>query len=166
MLHEKLITLHDDKTELLNIINSINPDIIHFEELPEYFCDNNISDQIYGNVDRQYKIIETSHDSSFDVNNKRYLPDKFIFVSEYQRNLFSSLNIESEVIEYPIEYKTKENRAESLVELGLDPDKYHIFNIGLFTPRKNQAEIIEYAKKLENENVQFHFIGNQADNFK
>lgn len=165
LLKENLITLDDNKYRLLDELHRINPDIVHFEELPEYFCGHEITKRIY-NKDRSYKIIETSHDSSFEISNKSFLPDKFIFVSEFQRNLFESLGVETDVIEYPIEYKTKKNRTESLIELGLDPNKHHIFNIGLFTPRKNQAEIIEYAKKFENENVQFHFIGNQADNFK
>jgi hypothetical protein len=48
----------------------------------------------------------------------------------------------------------------------LDPNKTHFLNVGLFTARKNQDEIINYAKSLLHENVQFHFVGNQADNFK
>lgn len=165
LLGDRLITLYDNKNELINHIKNIDPDVIHFEELPEYFCDRNVSSQIYVS-NRRYKIIETSHDSSFNIKNKQFYPDRFAFVSEYQKKLFSELNIPSDVVEYPIEYKTKKNRDESLKKLGLDPNKTHFLNIGLFTPRKNQAEIIEYAKQLLNENVQFHFVGNQAENFK
>lgn len=165
ILKDKLYTLYENKNELLNIINKIDPEIVHFEELPEYFCDIELANQIYSN-DRKYKIIETSHDSSFDVKNKMFFPDKFIFVSEFQKSLFSELNIDSTVIEYPIEYKEKRSRERCLQELGLDPNKFHILNVGLFTPRKNQLEIVEYAKHLINKNVQFHFVGNQAVNFK
>lgn len=165
ILGKQLITLNDDKNKLIDHINLINPDIIHLEELPEYFCDEDLSKQIYSS-DRKYKIIETSHDSSFDVSKKRFFPDRFIFVSEYQKQLFSKIDVPSDIVEYPIEYKNKNNRDLSLRKLGLDPDKLHFLNIGLFTPRKNQSEIVEYAKRLLNENVQFHFIGNQADNFK
>lgn len=165
ILNERLITLYENKSQLLDKLKEINPDIVHFEELPEYFCDPKIADAIY-NPSRNYKIIETSHDSSFEISNKIYLPDKFIFVSDSQKKMFDSLNIDSVVIEYPIEYKTKVDREKSLKDLGLDPDKFHILNVGLFTPRKNQAEIIEYARKLLNKDVEFHFVGNQAMNFQ
>lgn len=165
ILGQKLITLHNDKKELLTYINNINPDVIHFEELPEYFCDVEVAKLIY-NDSRKYKIIETSHDSSFDPNNKMFIPDRFAFVSEYQKQLMSPLGIKADVVEYPIEYKIKTDRIKSLTELGLDPNKIHFLNVGLFTSRKNQAEIIRYAKQLLGYSVQFHFVGNQADNFK
>lgn len=161
----KLITLGDDKHQLINEINKINPDIIHFEELPEYFCDVNVAEKIYV-VNRKYKIIETSHDSSFDINTKQFFPDRFAFVSIYQKKMFAPLKIESDVVEYPIEYKTKSDRVSSLQSLGLDPNITHFVNVGLFTPRKNQAEIVEYARRLIDQPVQFHFIGNQAVNFQ
>ena len=79
LLGDKLITLDNDKQKLIDIIKEINPHIIHFEEMPEYFCDVDVAKQIYIK-NRQYKIIETSHDSSFDIENKLFYPDKFIFV--------------------------------------------------------------------------------------
>ena len=165
VLGTKLITLGDTKHQLINEINKINPDIIHFEELPEYFCDVNVAEKIYV-ANRKYKIIETSHDSSFDINTKQFFPDRFVFVSIYQKKMFAPLKIESDVVEYPIEYKTKSDRESSLQLLGLDPNLTHFVNVGLFTPRKNQSEIVEYARRLIDQPVQFHFIGNQAVNFQ
>lgn len=165
LLGNRLITLGENKLDLLEQINLINPDIIHFEEMPEFFCDVNLAKNIY-RQNRSYKIIETSHDSSFDPKNKLFFPDRFAFISEYQRKTFSCLNIPMTIVEYPIEYKQKCDRTQSLLNLGLDPRKTHFLNVGLFTQRKNQSEIIEYAKSLINENVQFHFVGNQADNFR
>jgi FkbM family methyltransferase len=165
VLDTKLITLGDNKQELINHIKNINPDVIHFEELPEYFCDVNVAEKIYV-PNRKYKIIETSHDSSFDINTKQFFPDRFAFVSIYQKKMFAPLRIESDVVEYPIEYKTKFDRIGSLQSLGLDPNLTHFVNVGLFTPRKNQAEIIEYARRLIDQPVQFHFVGNQAVNFQ
>lgn len=165
LLGDKLITLNENKGELINIINNLRPEVIHFEEMPEYFCDFEVAKNIYSK-DRSYKIIETSHDSSFDPQNKIFFPDYFAFVSEYQKKQLSCLNIPTEVVEYPIEYKNKTDRKQALLELGLDPNITHFLNIGLFTHRKNQKEIIDYAKELLNEPVQFHFVGNQADNFK
>ena len=75
-------TLGEDKTQLLNIVKNINPNIIHLEEIPEYFMDSDIAQKIYS-TDRKYHIVETSHDSSFDTTQKQYFPDKFMFVSDW-----------------------------------------------------------------------------------
>lgn len=165
LLGSKYYTLGDDKKQIFSIIEKINPQIIHIEEMPEYFMDKEIADVIYKN-DRKYNIIETSHDSSFDPSTKRHFPDRFVFVSEYQKRNVEKLNIPSHVVEYPIPINERTNRDETLTTLGLDPKLFHVLNVGLFSPRKNQAEIIEYARKLVNHSVQFHFIGNQAGNFQ
>ena len=119
LLGDRLITLgweYEDKVDLINIIKKINPDIIHFEEIPEYFMDDRLAKQIYTD-DRKYKIFETSHDSSVDTNTKRFLPDKFILVSKYQIKMLSSLNIDSVVVEYPIEYQQRPNREGSIKKI-------------------------------------------------
>jgi len=46
----------------------------------------------------------------------------------------------------------------------LDPTQRHILNVGLFCERKNQKQCFEIARLLPD--IQFHFIGNMADNFK
>jgi glycosyltransferase involved in cell wall biosynthesis/GR25 family glycosyltransferase involved in LPS biosynthesis len=160
---DKFYTLKENKSELLDIINSVKPDIVHLEEIPEYFMDNEISKNLY-TLDRDYFIVETSHDSSFDVSQKRYFPDKFMFVSQWQINQYKDLDIPKSLVEYPIEYIDRPNRRESLEKLGLDPTKKHILHIGLFTPRKNQEEFFKYAKALPE--YEFHCVGNQAENFK
>ena len=165
ILGNKLITIGEDKNQILKEISRIAPDIIHFEEMPEYFCDYEVAKAIY-NSDRKYKIFETSHDSSFDPQNKLFFPDKFLFVSEYQRQMMKSVDVDSEVVEFPITYKNKSNRLDALKKLDLDPNLVHIINIGLFTARKNQKELIDYARELTHLPVQFHFVGSLADNFK
>lgn len=153
------------KNELQHLINEIEPDFIHLEEIPEYFLSQEEADLIYNNK-RNYKIFETSHDSSFDPNNKKiYFPDAFLFVSNWQIEQYKNINIPKFLAEYPIEFKERPDRTETLIKLGLDPNKKHILNVGLFTPRKNQAEIFELAKYFDH-TVEFHFLGNQADNFK
>lgn len=163
LLKNPLITLGEDKSELLNVIRQINPHIVHMEEIPEMFCDNHIANQIY-DLNRTYSIYETSHDSSFDVHYKRYIADKMILVSDYQRKLYEPLNIPIEVIDYPIEFSKENRKEEYMRELGLDTTKKHILNVGLFTPRKNQKEFFEYARRMPD--YQFHSVGNMADNFK
>lgn len=160
---DKFFTLGENKQELIKIIDQIKPDIIHLEEIPEFFMGFDIAKQIY-TQDRKYKIVETSHDSSYDTTQKKFFPDKFMFVSQWQINQYKDIDIPKVVVEYPIEYVKRPNREEALQKLGLDPSKKHILHIGLFTPRKNQAEFFEYAKTLSQ--YEFHCVGNQADNFK
>jgi hypothetical protein len=160
---DKFFTLGENKQELIDIVNQVKPDIIHLEEIPEFFMDFNIANQIY-TEDRTYKIVETSHDSSYDITQKKFFPDKFMFVSQWQINQYKDIDIPKVLVEYPIEYIERPDRTEALQKLGLNPNKKHILHIGLFTPRKNQAEFFAYAKALPQ--YKFHCVGNQADNFK
>lgn len=160
---EKLYTLDDNKQQLINIINDIQPDIIHLEEIPEFFMDSEIAKQIY-TQNRKYIIVETSHDSSYNTENKQFFPDKFMFVSNWQIQQYKNIDIPAVLVEYPIEYKERPDRTTALQSLGLDPNKKHVLHVGLFTPRKNQAEFFEYARSLPE--YQFHCVGNQAENFQ
>jgi len=167
LLKNRLVTIGEKKENIFSLIKRINPDVIHLQEIPEMFMDYNIAEKLYNDPARRYTIVETSHDSSFDINNKLHFPDRFAMVSQYQIDAYKPLNIPCDLVEYPIEYhKRTKTREELLNELGLDPNKKHVITVGLFTPRKNQAEVIEYAKQLQDYPIQFHFIGNQADNFK
>ncbi len=165
LIGDKFYSLGKDKNELMEIIKNINPYIIHLQEIPELFMQKEIANNLY-NPERNYILIETSHDSSFNTNNKLYFPDHFALISEYQRREFSKLNIPISIVEADIEYKQRQNREDGLKKLGLDPNLKHILNVGLFTPRKNQAEIFNYARYMGEYPVQFHFIGNQAGNFQ
>lgn len=169
-LNETMDVHIKNRMKLLDIINDIDPDYVHMEEVPEKFDYNGFPDEVANEVykkNRQYLIFETSHDSGFEPSKyKKYLPDKFIFISKWHLEKYNIFNVPMDVVEYPIEKKIRPNRNTSLEELNLDPSYKHILNVGLFTPRKNQAEIFEIAKLMEDEKVQFHFIGNQAGNFE
>jgi hypothetical protein len=106
---ENFYVLGEDKRELIRLIETIQPEIIHLEEMPEYFMEYEIADQLYSK-DRKYNIFETSHDSSFDSNSKRFFPDKFFLVSNYQIKNIEPLGIPCVLAEYPIEYKDRPNR--------------------------------------------------------
>ena len=158
-------TLGENKYLIINILDKIKPNIIHFEEIPEHFISDDIAKQIYVK-NRKYFIVETSHDSTFDINRKRFLPDKFMHVSKYLFNKYQKFNILSEIIEYPIENKSNFDKNAAQRKLAFDPEYKHILNVGLFTPGKNQKQIFEIAKLMINDKVQFHFVGNLAINFK
>lgn len=169
LLNNNLITLYgtdeEKSEELFKIIDTINPDIIHLQEFPEMWLDRSIADKIYSKY-KKYRVIETSHDSGFNPESKKYFPDGFAFISDFHPQLYKDFNIPYEIIEYPVVYKERPNREDGLLKLGLDPSLIHILNVGLFTPRKNQKEIFEIANKLIDYKIQFHFVGNQADNFR
>lgn len=164
ILGDNFHTLPDDKSSIIKIIEEFKPDSISFEEFPEFFMDDEITKIIY-DENREYKIYETTHDSSFPVNEKRWTPNKFIFVSPFNAFRYSNTDIPYEIIEYPVDKKEK-NKKEKQELLKLNPDWKHIVNVGLFTPRKNQSYLFEIAEYLKNYKIKFHFIGNQADNFK
>lgn len=165
LLKDRFFTLNNKpKESLLDLIYQIDPDVVHFEEFPEIYMDSSITRQIY-NPDRKYAILETSHGIYFDSERKKFFPDRYIFVSEYQADIYKSHNVPFEIAEYPIEINNPD-KEKCREELRFSNEYKHVINIGLFTPGKNQKELIEYARKLENEKIKFHFIGNQADNFR
>ena len=162
----KLITLGANKHTLLSVIENINPDIIHFEEIPEHFVDHSVLTEIFNKKERLYYIIATTHSSYTDPSKLLFIPDKFVLVSEWSKNKFeSAVNIPCDIWEYPIENFTP-NKEKYKKELEFDPNYKHIINVGLFTPGKNQSEVFKVAKQLLDKNIIFHFIGNQAGNFK
>jgi autotransporter strand-loop-strand O-heptosyltransferase len=171
LLGDKFISLgwidrEDIRDHFQEIVEKINPDIIHMEEIPEKFIfgmRTEHSDWLY-RKDRPYKIIETTHTSTFNINQKVYFPDKFLFVSKYSQNEYSRFNIPSSVIEYPVE-KLEKNKGLAIKELKFNPEYFHVLNIGLFTRDKNQGYLFDIAKKLEDYKIHFHFVGNQAENF-
>jgi FkbM family methyltransferase len=161
---ENLITLEENKTELLKWIESFSPDVVWMEEFPEFFMDRKIANSIYS-AGRKYAIVETTHDSSFKASSKIWMPDKFFFVSVHNALTFYNLGIPYEVIEYPVDRK-QVNKSEAMKKLGLDPGWKHVVNVGLFTPRKNQGYVFDLARSLFGSKIKFHFLGNQADNFR
>lgn len=163
--HNNFYTLSENKEAIIDILNKIDPDIIHFEEIPEHFLNDNITKYIYSK-NRKYFIVETSHDSTFNIDYKRFLPDKFMHVSKYLDEKYKKFNIPSEIIEYPVVQKTYIDKEYARKKLGFDPEYKHVLNVGLFTPGKNQKQVFDIARLLLNEKIQFHFVGNLAGNFQ
>lgn len=169
ILGDNLITLYGSDEEKCDIIfkkiSDIDPDIIHFQELPETFIPSFILDKIYYG-ERRYKIVETTHTVHSDIHGKKYLPDSFAFISDYIKNQYAEIPIIGGVLDMDIEKNNRPDRDKTLISLGLDPSYKHILNVGLFTPGKNQGEIFEIARSLIGSRIVFHFVGNQAPNFE
>ncbi len=155
ILGNKVYTLGDTKSELIDIIEGIRPNIVHLHDVAERF-DYDTMCQLY-NTSRTYRIIETCHDVWFNPDKERkFHPDAYAFCSVYHREVtFKNMPTARKwVIEFPIDPK-ESNKIEGTKD---------VVNVGLWTPGKNQAEGIEIARK--NPDWNFHFVGNQAGNFQ
>jgi FkbM family methyltransferase len=161
---ENLFVLGEDKNKIFDLIHGFQPDIVCLEEFCEHFIPEEINEKLFIK-ERTYKLFETTHDSSIPVTNKRWFPDKFIFVSPFNAFRYSMFDVPYEIIEYPIDI-VKPDKQWAQEQLMLDPEWKHVVIVGLFTERKNQGYVFEIAKQLKNEKILFHFIGNQADNFR
>ena len=163
--NENFVSLgHNKAAGLAEMIAFFQPDVISLEEFPEMFMTPETVEVIYNN-NRKYTVLETTHDSSFNTKNKRFFPDKFIFVSPYSAFKYAHLDVPTEIIEYPIDQRTRDKHAMQS-KIGLDSSYKHVTIVGLFTPRKNQAYAFELARRVKDKRVLFHFLGNYADNFK
>jgi autotransporter strand-loop-strand O-heptosyltransferase len=169
-------SLGDDKMKLIDIIKENEIDIVHVDEMIEGFDSFNkvpkkLIDELYSN-ERTWRMVETCHNVWFDPStNKVYHPDAYAFCTPYHKEkTFANVPSYSEVLEFPIEkrFRTKQDQESAQKELGLSLDRTHIINVGLWTSGKNQVEGIEIARLLEKSHpgLQFHFIGNQAPNFR
>ena len=152
---------YEDKISISHIIDEIKPDIIHIDEMAE-MLDRRLINFIYNN-DRTWKVIETCHNISFNPSDKVFYPDLYAFCTPYHENTFSILNPNFVTIQYPID-KLSVFKSIWMDHLGFDKTKKHVLNVGLWTPGKNQKEGLEIARKYPD--LMFHFVGNQADNFK
>lgn len=158
-------TLHEDKMELFNVIDQFNPDVIHIHEPSERF-DRAMITKLYDN-DRAYRIIETCHDVSFKPDEEKiFHPDYYAFCTPYHVDTFGNMPSMYSIVEFPIDNNSisKQECHEAKMYLGMDVNTKHVVNVGLWTPGKNQGEMLELAKQMPD--VVFHFVGNQAINFK
>jgi len=165
-----------DKSQLIDIIKDNQIELIHVDEILEGFDSFNkvpitVLNQLYDN-NRTWRIIETCHNVWFDPKNgKHFNPDGYAFCSPWHKEKnFADSPSPSVVTEFPIENKipSKDEKLYMKQELGMDPNKIHILNVGLWTSGKNQGEGVEIAKEINktHPNYHFHFLGNQAINFE
>jgi len=166
LLGNRFYSLGENKMFALDIINRVNPDIIHFDELPELMDNDELFKKIYSN-DRSWRIVETCHTSQFNPDtSKRFYPDLHSFCTPYHEDIFANMDGKFTTIPYPIDSVdvTDRNRFLAKAQLGFKANKKNVINVGLWTPGKNQGEGIEIARECPN--MDFHFIGNQAENFR
>jgi autotransporter strand-loop-strand O-heptosyltransferase len=164
----------ENSMKVIDIIKSNSIDIVHVDEMIEGFdsfnkVPNELKNALYNN-DRTWRVVETCHNVWFDPNtSKSFHPDAYAFCTPYHKEVtFKKMPSHKEVFEFPIEnkFRSREDQVRCLEILGLDTSKVHVLNVGLWTSGKNQKEGLEIARYFQNDNVEFHFVGNQASNFE
>ena len=167
----RMFTLGENKMELVDIIKRNSIDVVHVEEMLEGFESfNQISPQLLDALyapDRTWRIVETCHNVWFKPDElKKYEPEAYAFCTPYHYKTFANMKAYKDVIEFPIEDKRPSivHKVDAKDELGFNLNRPNVVNVGLWTPGKNQKEGIEIARKYPS--MDFHFVGNQAPNFK
>jgi len=159
-------TLGDDKTEVIDIIKRNNIDVVHIDEMAESLGCPELLALLYDNS-RTWRVVETCHNISFNPDtDKMYQPDAYAFCTPHHLKTFENMLSKKRVLEFPIDNNRVE-LTESLrakYQLGFDIGRKHVVNVGLWTPGKNQKEMVELARKMPM--IEFHFVGNQAGNFE
>ena len=169
-------SLGEDKFELMDIIKDNQIDIVHVDEMIDGFDSFNkvpqyLMEKLYSS-DRTWRMVETCHNVWFKpYENKMYHPDGYLFCTPWHKdNTFQYMKSPKELAEYPLENLrvSSEEKLNARKRLGISEDKKHVVNVGLWTSGKNQGEGVEIARLLyeTDPQVEFHFVGNQAPNFK
>jgi autotransporter strand-loop-strand O-heptosyltransferase len=167
-------TLGEDKNELKKIIEENYFDVIHLDEMIESFdyhnkLSNDLMNFIYKN-DRTWRVVETCHNVVFQPDSEKiFHPEAYAFCSPFHKEVtFRNMPSYGEVIEFPYNPTIILSKESAKEKIGLDPNKIHIINVGLWTSGKNQGEGVEIARLVEQfyPELEFHFIGNQAPNFQ
>lgn len=153
----------DKENEIIDFINSYDPDYIHLNEFSEDFAirgfTKNIINFLY-NKNRKFKLYETCHKAYIDFNKKTNIPDELWLCSEFHYQKAKLLNFNIKNVEMDLPLKNRPDRNQVLQSLNLDPNKLHVLQVGLFSINKNQKFTFDLAKKFIGQPVEFHFIGN------
>lgn len=156
---------YSKEQNVINYIKDFDPDFIHLNEFSENFAIKQLSSTIINflyDKNKKHKLLETTHSARTNILNKKNIPDELWLVSKYQYDIAKTTNIKSVLMEMELPNRVRPNRHQTLISLGLDPDKIHVLQVGLFTINKNQKFTFDVAKNFINSNVIFHFIGNNC----
>ena len=154
-IYKKFFTLSENKLELFDIIENINPDIIHIDEMSERL-DIDIVKQLYSN-NRTYRIIETCHDVSFNPNDKRRNysnGNKAVTLTNDKVNTFKKMlgKVNKDVICFFIYILQNVYKTDTKISL---------YDIILLNNEDSLAKELakELAKKLANKEILLNFLG-------
>jgi glycosyltransferase involved in cell wall biosynthesis len=163
--YEEDATFYNKEDNIKDLIVNYNPDYIHINDYIEQLAIKMPSQKFLEflyDKNRTYKIAETLHNSTRDVNDKTYLPDEFWFCTPYHMDKYNRKDIPAFLKEMIISKNDRPDRRATLLSLDLDPSYVHVLQVGLFNKNKNQKFTFDLAKGFLNKKIQFHFIGNHC----
>lgn len=134
LITENFYSIGEQNINLIEVIKKINPNIIWIEEISETFITNKECEFIYDKY-RTWKILESTHTSEDLSIKKSYLPDKFMFVSDWSITHYNKFNVDSCVIQYPINLKARDQQFFKN-KLSFNGEYKHVLCVGLFTSGK------------------------------
>jgi autotransporter strand-loop-strand O-heptosyltransferase len=149
--------------EVIELINKFQPNYIHLNEVAENFAIKGMSDNFLSllyDKNRKYEIYETSHAKNTVFKDKRFMPDEFWPVIQYHYDIIKSFTDNVRLVECDLSKNIRPDRNKTLISLGLNPNYFHVLQVGLFNKNKNQKYTFDLAKNLIDKKVQFHFVGN------
>ena len=165
ILGDRFYEAGENKMRVMDIINQINPDIVHIEDVAERLP-RELATALYSN-NRNYRIVETPHDNIFNPDaDKIFHPDLYAFCTPFHENVYSGMDSKYYTIQYPIEEKkvTSDMKLEAKKKVGFSLDRKTALHIGLWTPQKNQKETLAIARNFPD--IDFVVAGNMAGNFQ
>ena len=165
ILGDRFYEAGEDKMRVMDIINEVEPDVVHIEDVAERLP-RELATALYNNS-REYRIVETPHDVIFNPDaDKLFHPDLYAFCTPFHENVYAGMESKYFTIQYPIEKKkvTAEMKLEAKKKVGFSLDRKTALHIGLWTPQKNQKETIAIARKFPD--IDFVVAGNMAGNFQ
>ncbi len=165
LLGDRFYEAGENKMRVMDIINQINPDIVHIEDVAERLP-RELAKALYSN-NRTYRIVETPHDNIFNPDaDKVFHPDLYAFCTPFHEDVYANMDSKYFTIQYPIEEKevTSDMKLEAKKKVGFSLDRKTALHIGLWTPQKNQKETIAIARNFPD--IDFVVAGNMAGNFQ
>ncbi len=154
--------------QLSNYIQTALPNIIHFEELPEAFMADqpDLLNKIFSRklIETPYTLFCSTHGSN--PQEIQYVPDRFIWPSDYCNTIYPELKTMATIWELPI---VEHERGELKNGEGEKSIFLNILQVGLWFGHKNQKYSIELIKKLKEKgvnNIRMHFVGNNSGDTK
>lgn len=143
-------------------------DVLHWQEEPSSFLPADLLSRLLLQRTR-WRWVLTSHERFLDLAQLPYVADTTVAVCPWQERQFRAQLPEAhlQVWEYPVSRVpvTEAERVQAREALGLDPNKQHLVQVGLWSAHKRQHWTLQAAACLPPE-WQVHFLGNRAPNMQ
>ena len=145
---------HKDENGLLELIQR-GWEVVHFQEEPGSFLSPWAVSAILS-MRHRFRFVLTSHELNLDYGSLPYRADRYVAVSGWQQKKIQEQvpGADVHVWTYPAERQVSAvvpTQKMARYRLGLDDNKKHLVQVGLWTAHKRQHWTLEAAKHLPEE---------------